>query len=178
VDVLNLRKPFKDNENLNVLKSDGTSFTQLDETLSVSTSRFGDSAVQNTKDYFTCTTALRVNTNISGDFTPQFDGFVVGASLSDAQISRFRRDNVEGNKNTLFITNISNKSGSTFGFVENEKVSFYSPVQGITVDADVEKIEGSELDVFSGETLYIKGLTTPVTRVFEQEEFFKFIFEF
>tara|TARA_Y100000114_G_scaffold45689_1_gene41327 strand:+ start:386 stop:2383 length:1998 start_codon:yes stop_codon:yes gene_type:complete len=178
VDVLNLRKPFKENENLNVLKSDGTSFTQLDETLSVSTSRFGDSAVQNTKDYFTCTTALRINTNIAGDFTPQFDGFVVGASLSDAQISRFRRDNVEGNKNTLFITNISNKSGSTFGFVKDETVSFYSPVQGATVSAEVEKIEGSELDVFSGETLYIKGLTTPVTRVFEQEEFFKFIFEF
>jgi hypothetical protein len=42
----------------------------------------------------------------------------------------------------------------------------------------IESVEGPELDLFSGELLYIKGLTQEVKRVVEQTDLFRFTFEF
>jgi hypothetical protein len=113
-----------------------------------------------------------------GNYTPSFDSIVSGASGSDGTVARFTRDNVDGNLNTVFLANIDNKSGSTFGYSVGETVTYYAPEQARTVTGTITNILPPELDPFSGETLYIEGLDNPVTRVFEQEELFKFIFEF
>jgi hypothetical protein len=48
-----------------------------------------------------------------------------------------------------------------------------NPVSGV-----IEDVEGPELDLFSGELLYIKGLTQEISRVVEQTDVFRFTFEF
>ena len=97
---------------------------------------------------------------------------------SESIVARFTRNNVDGDENTIFLANIDNQSGSTFGYVVGETVSYYAPEQAKTVTGTITNILPPELNPFSGQTLYIEGLDTPVTRVFEQEELFKFIFEF
>ena len=62
------------------------------------------------------------------------------------------------------------------GFVPNETLTYMvgvNPVQGT-----IESVEGPELDLFSGELLYIKGLTQEISRIVEQTDVFRFTFEF
>jgi hypothetical protein len=180
LDVLNLRKPFEQDETVVFLQDDGSgTLTQLSGVgAKVFVSRFGDSSVLTNRDYYTCTTGLGLEFGTPGNYTPSFDSIVSGASGSDGTVARFTRDNVDGNLNTVFLANIDNKSGSTFGYSVGETVTYYAPEQARTVTGTITNILPPELDPFSGETLYIEGLDNPVTRVFEQEELFKFIFEF
>lgn len=180
LDVLNLRKPFEQDESVIFLQDDGSgNLTQLaNVSAKVFVDRFGDSSVLTNRDYYTCTTGLDLSFGTPGDYTPSFDSTVTGSNGSEGIVARFTRNNVDGDENTVFLANIDNQSGSTFGYVVGETVSYYAPEQAKTVTGTITNILPPELNPFSGQTLYIEGLDTPVTRVFEQEELFKFIFEF
>ena len=76
----------------------------------------------------------------------------------------------------MLLSDVSNVSGATLSFVPNE--SFNYVVTETPVSGTIESVEGPELDLFSGQLLYIKGLTQGVRRVTEQTDLFRFTFEF
>jgi hypothetical protein len=79
-------------------------------------------------------------------------------------------------KRIVLLTDVSNVSGATLAFVPNENLAY--KVGNTIVNGVIESVEGPELDLFSGELLYIKGLTQEVKRVVEQTDLFRFTFEF
>ena len=49
---------------------------------------------------------------------------------------------------------------------------------GVVVGVTIDQVLGPELDLFSGDMLYIEGLTQEISRFFEQTDIFRFTFEF
>ena len=76
----------------------------------------------------------------------------------------------------MLLSDVSNVSGATLSFVPNESLNYV--VMETPVSGTIESVEGPELDLFSGQLLYIKGLTQGVRRVTEQTDLFRFTFEF
>ena len=77
----------------------------------------------------------------------------------------------------LFLTNVKNISGATDGFVIGERLD-YQLAAGGTISGTLSAVIAPEIDLYSGEMVYIKGLDSAITRVTEQREDFKFVFEF
>jgi hypothetical protein len=187
VQVRDMSKPFVKGERLSLLKTkeDGN-FTSTSSTgeFNVSNTFYEDSSIEIEKLDWRCTHKLRVDFGEDGDYIPTLDGGATGSSGSSGIITAVLPYDETGgnifdasiNKREVLLTDVSNISGSTHGFVVNETLTYMvgnNPVSGV-----IEDVEGPELDLFSGELLYIKGLTQEISRVVEQTDVFRFTFEF
>ena len=79
------------------------------------------------------------------------------------------------------VQSVKNISGVTHGFRAGETIQYPLASGGIvtgTIRSGTNSVRGPELDLFSGQMPYIQGLTQGIVRVVEQDEVFKFIFEF
>ena len=187
VQVRDMSKPFVSDEKLTLLRTtkDGN-FTATSTTgdFNVTNTFYDDSSLEIEKLDWRCTHKLRVDFGEDGDYFPTLDGGATGSSGSSGIITAVLPFDETGgnifdasiNKREVLLTDVSNISGSTHGFVVNETLTYMvgdNPVSGV-----IENVEGPELDLFSGELLYIKGLTQEISRVVEQTDVFKFTFEF
>jgi len=187
VQVRDMGKPFVNGEKLTLFRTieDGN-FTATSTTgdFNVVNVFYEDSSLEIEKLDWRCTHKLRVDFGEDGDYLPTLDGGATGSSGSSGIITAVLPYDETGgnifdasiNKREVLLTDVSNISGSTHGFVVNETLTYMvgnNPVSGV-----IENVEGPELDLFSGELLYIKGLTQEISRVVEQTDVFKFTFEF
>tara|TARA_E500000305_G_scaffold111818_1_gene127955 strand:+ start:8443 stop:10503 length:2061 start_codon:yes stop_codon:yes gene_type:complete len=185
--VRDMSKPFVRDENLTLLRTteDGNfTATSLTGDFKVVNTYYEDSSLEIEKLDWRCTHKLRVDFGEDGDYVPTLDGGATGSSGSNGIITAVLPYDETGgaifdasiNKRIVLLTDVSNVSGSTHGFVENETLTYL--VGNNPVSGSIENVEGPELDLFSGELLYIKGLTQEISRVVEQTDVFRFTFEF
>ena len=173
--AIDLRKGFFEDEIINFVETERGAFKQADKTAKIYVTRFGDSDLQISKTVYVCTTILDLEFSANGNYAPSLDAGATGASGSSGLIARYQESSANSAK--LSLTDIKNISGVTLGFRVGETVDYPLSSGGI-VTGTITGVQGPELDLFSGEMPYIKGLTQGVTRVVEQDEIFKFIFEF
>ena len=176
----NLKKPFIEDESLLVLSkgSGQTVYTQNEKALQNFVTRFEDTTNNIKKDVFNCTTKLTLEfgtQQFSRD--PAIDSTAIGASGSMGDIVSFRLNQNNLMVGDLFLTNVKNISGATDGFVIGERLD-YQLAAGGTISGTLSAVIAPEIDLYSGEMVYIKGLDSAITRVTEQREDFKFVFEF
>ena len=176
----NLKKPFIEDESLLVLSkgSGQTVYTQNEKALQNFVTRFEDTTNNIKKDVFNCTTKLTLEFG-SQQFSrdPAIDSTAIGASGSMGDIVSFRLNQNNLMVGDLFLTNVKNISGATDGFVIGERLD-YQLAAGGTISGTLSAVIAPEIDLYSGEMVYIKGLDSAITRVTEQREDFKFVFEF
>ena len=106
---------------------------------------------------------------------------MTGASGSTGLVARYLETSSGGNEATISLTDVKNISGVTHGFRAGETIQYPLASGGIvtgTIRSGTNSVRGPELDLFSGQMPYIQGLTQGIVRVVEQDEVFKFIFEF
>ena len=114
-----------------------------------------------------------------GNYTPSLDAGATGASGSSGLIAKYVETSSSGDRAILSLTDIKNISGVTLGFSDGETIT-YPLASGALVTGTIlgDGVNGPELDLFSGQMPYIQGLTQGIVRVVEQDEVFKFVFEF
>ena len=173
--AIDLRKGFFEDEIINFVETQNGSFTQADKTAKMFVTRFGDSDLRISKTVYVCTTILDIDYGVNGNYAPALDSGATGASGSGGLVAKYTE--TSSSTGRLSLTDTKNISGTTFGFRVGETID-YPLSSGGLVTGTIVAIDGPELDLFSGEMPYIKGLTQGVTRVVEQDEIFKFIFEF
>ena len=181
--ALNLRKSFVEDEILTFIGRNTSSeqFTQSSATAKVNVTRFKDSDLSVSKEVFTCTTKLDLQFPTNGNYSPALDSGVTGASGSTGLVARYLETTSGGNEATISLTDVKNISGVTHGFRAGETIQYPLASGGIvtgTIRSATNSVRGPELDLFSGQMPYIQGLTQGIVRVVEQDEIFKFIFEF
>ena len=181
--ALNLRKSFLEDEILTFIGRNTSSdkFTQSSDTAKVNVTRFKDSDLSVSKEVFTCTTKLDLQFPTNGNYSPALDSGVTGASGSTGLVARYLETSSGGNEATISLTDVKNISGVTHGFRAGETIQYPLASGGIvtgTIRSTTNSVRGPELDLFSGQMPYIQGLTQGIVRVVEQDEIFKFIFEF
>jgi len=186
VSVRDMSKPFARSEKLTLLSTDANgNFTGTSSTgdYAVVNTYYDDSSLQVNQLDWRTTHKLLVDFGSDGQYDPiSLDGGATGGSGSHGIITAVNNTDPEdasagaAGKRIVLLTDVSNVSGSTLGFIPNETLTYMvgdNPVQGT-----IERVEGPELDLFSGELLYIKGLTQEISRVVEQTDVFRFTFEF
>jgi hypothetical protein len=186
VSVRDMSKPFIRDEKLTLLSTDDKgNFTGTSSTgdYTVVNTFYDDTSLQINKLDWRTTHKLVVDFGGDGQYDPtSLDGGATGSSGSHGIITAVNNTDPEDEntgavgKRIVLLTDVSNVSGSTLGFVPNETLTYMvgvNPVQGT-----IESVEGPELDLFSGELLYIKGLTQEISRIVEQTDVFRFTFEF
>jgi hypothetical protein len=185
--VLDMSKPFVKGEKVSLLTTDenglfsGTSSTG---DYTVTNTFYDDTSLQIAKTDWRTTHKLLVDFGVDGSYTPEFDAGATGSSGSHGMITSVLNYDPTGGddadtdykKRIVLLTDVSNVSGATLAFVPNENLAY--KVGNTIVNGVIESVEGPELDLFSGELLYIKGLTQEVKRVVEQTDLFRFTFEF
>ena len=175
-----LSVPYVQNEQLRIIQRVGDSFSGTTLGAIVQNAFYGDTSLTISKEEWRCTTKLGISlANNFTNYNPQNDGTCNGASGSSATITSFQDDpsDLTGLRKFLLVTDISNNAGNTLGFNLNESLS-YTNSDGDSVGVTIDQVLGPELDLFSGDVLYIEGLTQEVSRFFEQTEVFRFTFEF
>jgi hypothetical protein len=186
VNVLDMSKPFVRGEKVTLLQTDSKGlFTGTSSTgdFTVSNTFFEDTSLQVQKTDWRCTHKLVVDFGVDGSYVPTEDQGATGGSGSHGAITAVLPysnpndpdDDVFG-KRVVLLSDVSNVSGATLSFVPNESLNYV--VMETPVSGTIESVEGPELDLFSGQLLYIKGLTQGVRRVTEQTDLFRFTFEF
>ena len=181
-----MSKPFVRGEKVTLLQTDADGqFTGTSSTgdVEVSNTFYDDTVIEIAKTDWRCTHKLLVDFGFDGMYVPNEDQGATGSSGSHGNITAVlpysSPDDPDADvfdKRIILLTDVSNVSGSTLSFVPNENLTYIvndNPVTGV-----IESVEGPELDLFSGELLYIKGLTQEIRRVTEQTDLFRFTFEF
>ena len=177
--AIDLRRPFNEDEILTFVgRRDGT-YTQSDKTAKAFVTRYPDSDLSVSKEVYTCTTRLNLSFPSGGNYTPSLDAGATGASGSSGLIAKYVETSSSGDRAILSLTDIKNISGVTLGFSDGETIT-YPLASGALVTGTIlgDGVNGPELDLFSGQMPYIQGLTQGIVRVVEQDEVFKFVFEF
>ena len=174
-----LKRPFIEDEVLVFIGKDNTTtrFTQSEKTALNYVTRYDDSTLSRARDAYDCTLNLTIDFGVNGTYTPTLDGIATGASGSQGYIARFIPTEAGGAEGILSLSDVSDTSGSTFGFVVGETIT-YPDASGADISGTISRVSGPELNLFTGELPYIKGLSQGITRVAEQDEVFRFIFEF
>jgi len=186
VTAFDMSKPFVRGEKVTLLQTDADGqFTGTSSTgdVEVSNTFYDDTVIEIAKTDWRCTHKLLVDFGFDGMYVPNEDQGATGSSGSHGNITAVlpysSPDDPDADvfdKRIILLTDVSNVSGSTLSFVPNENLTYIvndNPVTGV-----IESVEGPELDLFSGELLYIKGLTQEIRRVTEQTDLFRFTFEF
>jgi hypothetical protein len=177
--AVDVRRPFNEDEILTFIgRRDGT-YTQSDKTAKAFVTRYPDSDLSVSKEVYTCTTRLNLSFPSGGNYTPSLDAGATGASGSSGLIAKYVETSSSGDRAILSLTDIKNISGVTLGFSDGETIT-YPLASGALVTGTIlgDGVNGPELDLFSGQMPYIQGLTQGIVRVVEQDEVFKFVFEF
>lgn len=177
--AIDIRRPFIEDEILTFVGKQNDTYTQSDKTAKAYVTRYPDSDLSVSKEVYTCTTRLNLSFPSGGDYTPSLDAGATGASGSSGLIAKYVETSSSGDRATLSLTDIKNASGVTLGFSDGETIT-YPLASGALVTGTIlaDGINGPELDLFSGQMPYIQGLTQGIVRVVEQDEVFKFVFEF
>ena len=182
-----LNAPFKRNENLYIFESnnaDGTpsgGFTFTNRNAKVLNTLFEDSSRVGAAQTFRCSHKLSVGRKDGGQFDPgnpfsaiPFDSGVTGASGGRGIVLDFT--NISGGSGDLFITNvIAGSSASSNGFTGGETLAVGQGASNL--ELSIEKFNPPELNLFSGQMLYITSIEQ-VTRNTEQIDLFKINFDF
>lgn len=177
--AIDVRRPFIEDEILTFIGRRDGSYTESDKTAKAYVTRYPDSDLSVSKEVYTCTTRLNLSFPTGGDYTPSLDAGATGASGSSGLIAKYVETSSAGDRATLSLTDIKNISGVTMGFSDGETIT-YPLASGALVTGTIlaDGVNGPELDLFSGQMPYIQGLTQGIVRVVEQDEVFKFVFEF
>jgi hypothetical protein len=176
--VKNMAKPFINDEILTVLvsdKRDGT-FTQLEKKLKVYQTRFEDTQLSVSKTAFRGTVGLKATGIEDAESKVKFDGTILNNERrGDGKVVSVR--NLTGDDEfEVFVTDI-NVLGLTYGFGVGDTFTV-DRVGGGGLIGTVTEVVDPQFDTKSGEMVYIQGLGESVSRVAEQSEFIKLIFNF
>lgn len=175
-----LSVPYINNEQLRIIERSGNAFSGTTLGVVVDNTFYGDTSLTITKEEWRCATKLGISLgNDFTNFTPSLDGVCNGASGSSGTITSFQDDpeDLTDLRKFVLVTDISNNAGNTLAFTKNESLS-YTNTDGVVVGVTIDQVLGPELDLFSGDMLYIEGLTQEISRFFEQTDIFRFTFEF
>tara|TARA_B100000900_G_scaffold330842_1_gene291411 strand:+ start:204 stop:2132 length:1929 start_codon:yes stop_codon:yes gene_type:complete len=134
-----------------------------------------DSSLTVIKSDWRCTHEIGISYNNStGNSLPLIDTSITGASLSTGTISEVRLHPSAANGATMYVTNVQKGFGSgTLSFTPSEIVTCGGNVGGVTV----QNISGPELDLNSGNLLYIDGITA-VSRNQSSDDVVELVIEF
>ena len=178
-----LDSPFKRNETVYIFEAnnpDGTpsgGFTFTNRTAKVLNTLDGDAARVGAAQTFRCSHKLSVGRKDGGIFDPgnpfsaiPFDSSCTGGSGSSGVVLDFT--GISGGSGDLYLTNVvTGSSADTNGFIGGETLA----VNGL--ELSIEQFSPPELDLFSGQMLYITSIEQ-VTRNTEQIDLFKINFDF
>ena len=182
-----LNSKLKNGELIYIFKSnnsDGTpsgGFTFVDKNAKVLNTLYEDSVRASSTDVYRCSHKLGVGRNDGNSFDPgtpyrdiSFDSGVTGGSGSVGTVLDFI--NVNGSSGDLFITNVSpGSSADTTGFTGGETLSVNNGTT--TIELTIESFSPPELNLFSGQLLYITSIEQ-VTRNAEQLDLFRINLDF
>lgn len=181
-----LEASMKTGENVYIFKAnnpDGTpsgGFTFTNKSAVVTNTLFEDSTRFNLIDTYRCTHKLKVSRNDGSDFDPanpyadiSLDSGVTGASGGVGIVLSF--SNIDGASGDLYVTKVLPVAESPFGFTGGE--TLYANNGSSTIDLSIENISPPELNLFSGQLLYITSVDQ-VTRNPEQIDLFKINIDF
>jgi hypothetical protein len=181
--ILNgLNSPFINGETVYIFKSNNPSgiptggFTFTNKTAKVTNTLFEDSVRPANADVYRCSHKLSIARTDGGTFDPEqpyedisIDSGITGASGSIGTVLYF--DNISGASGDLYITNVyTGLSADNLGFTLGEELTATNGITPITLT--IEAFSPPELNLFSGELLYISSID-PVTRTAEQADIFK-----
>lgn len=178
-----LNSPFINGETVYVFKSnnpDGTpsgGFTFTNKTATVTNTLFQDSIRPSNVETYRCSHKLSIGRNDGNSFDPEnpyqditLDYGVTGASGSVGNVLYF--DNIEGSSGDLYVTNVfPGSSSDALGFTAGELLYVND------LELTIESFSPPELNLFSGQLLYISSID-PVTRSAEQADIFKVNIDF
>ena len=127
------------------------------------------------KSDWRCTHEIGISYNNStGNSLPLIDTSITGASLSTGTISEVRLHPSAADGATIYVTDVQKGFGSgTLSFTPSEIVTCGGNVGGVTV----QNISGPELDLNSGNLLYIDGITA-VSRNQSSDDVVELVIEF
>ena len=176
--VKNMAKPFVNDEILTVLaadKRDGT-FTQLEKKLKVYQTRFEDTQLSVSKTAFRGTLGLKATGITDAENRVKFDGRILNDQRrGEGKVVSVR--NLSGDDEfVVFVTDLDVR-GLTYGFGVGDTFTI-DRVGGGGLIGTVTEVIDPQFDTKSGEMVYIQGLGESVSRVAEQSEFIKLIFNF
>ena len=176
--VKNMAKPFINDEILTVLvsdKRDGT-FTQLEKKLKVYQTRFEDTQLSVSKTAFRGTVGLKATGITDAESKVKFDGNIQNNERrGDGKIVSVT--NLTGDDEFEVFVTVINVLGLTYGFGVGDTFTV-DRVGGGGLIGTVTEVVDPQFDTKSGEMVYIQGLGESVSRVAEQSEFIKLIFNF
>ena len=151
--VKNLYRNFTNDETLERLTTVGSSLSSQSSNIKPIRTRELDSTYTITKTNWRCTHEVGVTYDTTVGL-PDVDTGVTGASGSVGTIAQVLQHSGAADGATLYITNVIKSSdGGTLSFTSEEILT--TGVGGVTV----ANITGPELDLQSGDLLYIKGIT-------------------
>jgi|TARA_A100001515_G_scaffold59198_1_gene46747 hypothetical protein len=176
--VKNMAKPFINDEILTVLAADkreGT-FTQLEKKLKVYQTRFEDTQLSVSKTAFRGTLGLKATGINNAENRVKFDGRILNDQRrGEGKVVSVR--NLPGDDEfEVFVTDLDVR-GLTYGFGVGDTFTI-DRVGGGGLIGTVTEVIDPQFDTKSGEMVYIQGLGESVSRVAEQSEFIKLIFNF
>ncbi len=153
ITIKNLYRNFTDQEVLERLATVGSSLAVQSQNIKPVRTRELDSTYTISKTSWRCTHAIGVDYDAT-DGLPAVDTSITGASGSVGIISQVLQHPTAPTGATLFVTDVTKSSGSgTLDFTRSEVIT--TSVGGVTVS----QLTGPELDLQSGDLLYIKGIT-------------------
>ena len=182
-----LNSKLKNGELIYVFKSnnaDGTpsgGFTFVNKNARVLNTLLEDSVRASSTDVYRCSHKLSIGRNDGNSFDPgtpyrdiSFDSGVTGGSGSRGTVLDFI--NVRGSSGDLFVTNVfPGSSADTTGFTGGETLSANNGTT--TIELTIESFSPPELNLFSGQLLYITSIEQ-VTRNAEQLDLFRINLDF
>jgi len=173
-----LNSPFINGETVYIFSGNNTDgYTFTNKTAEVTNTLFEDSIRPSNLETYRCSHKLSIGRNDGNSFDPEdpyrditIDYGVTGSSGSVGNVLYF--DNIRGSSGDLYITNVyPGSSSGALGFTGGETLS----VDGL--DLTIESVSPPELNLFSGQLLYISSID-PVTRSAEQADIFKINIDF
>lgn len=182
-----LNSPFINNEKLYFFQSNNPSgiptagFTFTNSTAVVRNTLFEDSIRTKEGETFRCSHKLSVGRNDGNSFDPtdpfgsiSLDSGVTGASGGVGTILDFT--NIIGSSGDLYLTNVfGSQTSSPYGFTGGETLLASNGVADI--ELTIESFSPPELNLFSGQLLYISSIDQ-VKRSTEQTDLFKINIDF
>ena len=153
ITVKNLYRNFTNAEVLERLATVGSSLASQSSNIKPVRTRELDSVYTISKTSWRCTHEIGIDYD-SGNGLPSIDTSITGASGSIGIISQVIQHPSAPTGATIFVTNVIKSSGSgTLDFTPSEIIT--TDVGGVTVS----QLTGPELDLQSGNLLYINGIT-------------------